>query len=180
MGSTCFDKFPIPASCYSELRSSRMRMFFVRVSQLGQNGATDCAATNQFPFSEGARPQLVLPQRGADRQALPASTSDSAQDPGKPRHKPIAERLALFPKTAERKRHCFLCRRPARQTVLNRSPLGQHLQRLKWLAAARLPDQISSVGMSQLVCFVEGKQENGIAVQKRMEPTRGVPTVCGI
>jgi len=56
---------------------------------------------------------------------------------------------------------------------------AMHLQRLKWLAAARLPDQISSVGMSQLVCFVEGKQENGIAVQKRMEPTRGVPTVCG-
>src|SRR5882724_2525244 len=144
MGSTCFDKFPIPVSCYSELRSSRMRMFFVRVSQLGQNGATDCAATNQFPFSEGARPQLVLPQRGADRQALPALSSDSARDPGKPRRKPIAERLALFLKTAERKRHWFLCRRPEQQTVLSRSPPGQHLRRLKWIAAARLPDHCSS------------------------------------
>jgi hypothetical protein len=53
----------------------------------------------------------VLPQRGADRQELPASISDSAQDPRKPRYKPLAERLALFP-TGERKRHWFLCRRP--------------------------------------------------------------------
>src|SRR5436309_943719 len=121
-------------------------MVFVRVSQLllGQNGVTDCATTNQFPFSEGARPQIVLPQRGADRQALPASTSDSAQDPGKPHDKPIAERLVLFPNTAEQKRHCFLCRRPERQTVPSRSPLGQHLQRLKWIAAARLADHCSS------------------------------------
>ena len=76
-----------------------MRTVFVRVSQLlfGQNCATDCATTHQFPFSEGARPQLVLPQRGADRQALPALTSDSGRDPGKPRHKPRAERRALLP-----------------------------------------------------------------------------------
>ena len=105
--------FPIPASCYSESRSG-MRMVFVRVSQpcSAKNGAPDCATTNQFPISEGARPQLVLPQRGAARQALPALTSDSGQDPGKPRYKPIAERLALLPKTAERKQHWFLCRRP--------------------------------------------------------------------
>ena len=35
-------------------------------------------------FGEGARPQLVLPQRAADRQALPELTSDSGRDPGKP------------------------------------------------------------------------------------------------
>src|SRR5437773_750964 len=82
-----------------------------------QSSPSVCAATNQF--REGARPQLVLPQRGADRQALPELTSESARDPGKPRHKLIAERLALFLKTAEQKRRWILCRRPERQAVLS-------------------------------------------------------------
>ena len=54
----------------------------------------------------------MLPRRGADRQGLPALTSDSRRDPGRPRHQPRAERLARSPKTAERKQHWFLCRRP--------------------------------------------------------------------
>jgi hypothetical protein len=100
------------------------------------------------PFSEGARPQLVLPQRGVDRQALPALTSDSARDPGKPLHKPTAERLALFLKTAEQKRRWILCRGPERQAVLSRSPPGQHLQQLKWIAA-RDYQTIAHLKMSQ-------------------------------
>src|SRR6201998_1997637 len=107
-----------------------------------------CAIVSPHPSrlnpSEGARPRLVSPLRGADRQVLPTLCADSEQDPGKPRRKLIAERLALFLKTAGRKRDWFLCRRPERQTVLSRPPPGPHPRQLKWIAAARLPDHCSS------------------------------------
>src|ERR1700719_1390883 len=103
------------ALCWTRLDQSDFQQsvhFRKALEVVGQRKSLRTCFDQRPVISEGARPQLVLPQRGADRQALPALTSDSGRDPGKPRHKPRAERLALLPKTAERKQHRFLCQRP--------------------------------------------------------------------
>src|SRR5467141_3413586 len=89
------------ASLCREFGISRVTGYkiYERYKECGLEGLTDRART---------------PYRYANKLPAQLEAMNSVRDPGKPRHKPRAERLAPYPKTAERKRHRFLCRRHER------------------------------------------------------------------